>query len=419
MINNKNKILIAGLEIGTTKIVVLVGEILSNNMIHIIGIGQCPSKGIDKGNINNLKSVISCIKQVIHEAEIIAECNIKSIYLAFSNQYIKCKNEIGIVPINKNEVTENDIKYAIYTAKSIKLNHDYNILHIIPQEYSIDQNHGIKNPIGLSGYRMQVNIHLITYKNTLKKNLIKAIQECNLKIKKIIFSGLASSKAILTIEEKKSGVCVIDIGSGNINIVIYINGSIQHSEVIPYAGNTVTNDIAYAFNTSFRNAEIIKKKYGSIIFSSLTASELIEISNLYGISTKKIQKNILIEVIESRYSELLNIIKNIILKIQKKLHNLGKPNIIGSGIVLTGGGAKITSLKILAKKIFNMKIRIANPIQIKTYNDHIIDPSYSTVIGLLKYGLEIYYKKKENINKKKILKKWFYYLQNWIKKIIG
>ncbi|WP_261978903.1 cell division protein FtsA [Buchnera aphidicola] len=417
MINKKNKI-IAGLEVGTTKIVILVGEILMNKVINIIGIGQCLSKGIDKGNINNLNSLISCIKKAIYQAEVIAECHISSVYLALSNQYIKCKNEIGIVPIYNNEVTQHDIEYAIYTAQSVKLNHDYNILHVIPQEYSIDQDFGIKNPIGLSGFRMQAAVHLITYKNTLKQNLIKAVESCNIQVNKIIFSGLASSQAVLTLEEKQSGVCMIDIGSGNINIVIYINGYIQYSCVLPYAGNTVTNDIAYIFNTSFHNAEIIKKKYGSIVLSELTASELIEISNLYGISTKKMQQNILVDVIEARYTELLNMINDIILKIQTKLYHSGKPYFLGSGIVITGGGSKTTSLKYLAEKIFNTQVRIGKPINIQTYNDQILNPDYSTVIGLLKYGIQVNNHTINDINKPKNLKKWFDYFQNWVKKII-
>ncbi|CAL4320056.1 cell division protein FtsA [Buchnera aphidicola] len=415
MMNQKQETLVAGLEIGTTKVVVLIGKILENNNINIVGIGKCSSKGISVGNINDLNSVTKCIKKSIDEAEKTAQCNISSIYLSLSNKYIQCKNETGIVPIHNNEVTTKDVQYAIYTAKSIKLNYDYNILHVIPQEYAIDQEQGIKNPIGLSGFRMTANVHLITYRNHIKKNIIKAVKNCNLKIKKIIFSGLASSQAILTSEEKSSGVCMIDIGGGSIEIVIYTNGYIQHSEVIPYAGNTITNDIACIFNTSFKNAEMIKIKYGSTVLSSFSIPELIEFSNLNGMNTKKIKKDILIEIIESRYSELLNIINDIIIKIQKKLFYSKQPYLIGSGIVITGGSAQTKSLKCFAEKIFKMPVRIGVPNNVKTNNQNILHPSYSTVIGLLKYSQKKYHY--QNHNKTFIFKKWIYKIQNWFQKI--
>ncbi|WP_343128326.1 cell division protein FtsA [Buchnera aphidicola (Takecallis taiwana)] len=414
----KNNQIIAGIDVGTTKIVVLIGEISVNQVINIIGIGQYPSKGIDKGNINNLQSLISCIKKAIYEAETMAEYRISSIYVSLSNEYLKCKNEIGIVPIDNKEITHQDIKYAIYTAQSIKLGHDYKILHVIPQEYIIDKEYGIKNPIGLSGCRMKAKVHLITYKHIFKKNLVKAIQSCNIQVEKVVFSGIASSQAVLTFSEKQSGVCMIDIGGGSINIVIYFNGYIQYSHVLPYAGNTVTNDIAYVFNTSFQNAEIIKKKYGSTILTSLTASELIEISNLYDINTKTIQNDILIQVINSRYTELFTMINEMIIKIQNQLYHSSQSYILGSGIVLTGGGAQAKSLKILAKKIFNTQVRIGIPLKIKTYNDKIIQPNYATVIGLLKYGSKIYNHHKKQFHKTTILKKLFCYVQNWVKKII-
>ncbi|CAL4320111.1 cell division protein FtsA [Buchnera aphidicola] len=417
MIKKKNKKLIVGLEIGSTKIVVLVGELLINNVINIVGIGQCPATGIDQGNIKNLESVILCIKTAIYEAETMAECNISNVYLSLSNKYFKCKNEIGIVPINNNEVTKIDVDRAIHTARSIKLKNDYSILHIIPQEYLIDQETGIKNPIGLSGFRMAAKVHLITYKKKIKKNLIKAVKKCNLKVKNIIFSGIASSTAILTAEEKQSGVCMVDIGGCNITIIIYINGYIHHTQVIPYAGNTVTNDIAYALNTTFQNAEIIKKKYGSTISSSLSTTKIIEISNNYGINSKNIQKNILKKIIEARYEELFNIINNIINNIQNKLYENKQKYMLDSGIVLTGGGSKTKSLKIFAKKIFNMPVRIGYPKNITTYNDQILKPQYSGAIGLIQYGSKLYHHKNQN-SKKKSLKKWLCNFQRWIQRIL-
>lgn len=412
MIKKKSKKWIVGLEIGTTKIVTLVGEILVDGTINIVGIGQCLSKGIDTGHINNLQNIVACIKKTIYEAEIISKYKISSIYLSISNKYIKCENEIGIIPIKTKEVTKQDIKNAIYTAQCIKLNSDYKILHTIPKEYSIDKDIGIRNPIGLSGVRMESQVHLITYKKNIQQNISKALKLCKLKIKKKIFSGLASSEAVLTAEEKKSGVCMIDIGGGSIDLVIYINGYIQHSQVIPYAGNIITHDIAYIFNISFKKAEKIKIQYGFKKLSSLTAEELIEISSIYGIKTKTIQTNLLMQIIESRYLELLNIINNIITDTQEKLYCLGKPYFIKSGLVFTGGSVQTKSLYYFSKKVFNVPIRIGKPININTYNKHIIHPSYATVIGLLKYGKQ-FNKKKKNINKKNKLQKWLNIFKNF------
>ncbi|CAL4042502.1 Cell division protein FtsA [Buchnera aphidicola (Phyllaphis fagi)] len=416
MIKDKDKPLITGLEIGTTNITILIGEILIDGMINIIGIGHCPSKGINKGNINDLESLILCIKKAMHEAEIMAKYHITNIYLALSDKYVSYKNEIGIVPIVTNEVTKKDIKYAIHTAKSVKLKYEHKILHTIPQEYSIDEEIGIKNPIGLSGIRMIAKVHLIIYRNYFPKNLIKAIKKCNLKPEKVIFSGLASSKAVLTSEERHSGVCIIDIGGGNMDIIIYINGYIQHSEVIPYAGNSVTNDIAYAFNTSFKTAEKIKIKHGSVKMLPLYTPELIDICNINDNHNKKIQKKKLIEVIQSRYFELLNIVNKILIKIQKKLYYSGKSYVLESGIVITGGSSQIKSLKSFAEKIFNMQVRIGIPINTQSCNKDIINPQYATIIGLLHYGKNTYLHNKNKINQNNYFKKFLQYVTQLFKK---
>ncbi|MBZ2279220.1 MAG: cell division protein FtsA, partial [Buchnera aphidicola] len=265
MIISTDRKLIVGLEIGTTKVITLVGEIIKDGTIKIIGMGICKSKGIDKGKINNLDEVIECIKKSIHKAEITADCHITSVYLSLSSKHIKCQNEIGIVPISEDEVTQDDINNVIHTAKSVQMFHKNKMLHIIPQEYSIDKQSGIKNPIGLSGIRMQVKVHIITCHQNTSKNIVKALEKCDLKANKIIFSGLASSKSVITDDERKLGACVIDIGGGTIDLTIYLNDYIQDSQVIPYAGNIVTSDIAHAFSISYHDAEDLKIKYGAAI----------------------------------------------------------------------------------------------------------------------------------------------------------
>ncbi|CAL4321224.1 Cell division protein FtsA [Buchnera aphidicola (Protaphis terricola)] len=412
MIISTNKKLIVGLEVGTTKVVTLVGEIQIDNTIKIIGIGICPSKGIEKGRIINLDLVVSCIKKSIYQAEKMANCNITSVYLSLSSKHINCQNEIGIVPISEDEVTKEDIENVIHTAKSVKIPNEHHILHVIPQEYSIDQQSGIKNPIGLSGTRMQVKVHLITCHQNIAKNIIKAVETCNIKVDQIIFSGLASSKAVLTEDECKLGVCMIDIGGGTIDFNIYIDGFIQDSQVIPYAGNIVTRDISYVFNTSFKDSEIIKKNY----ISSLETSKNIELSEKYKNLFKDLKLDNIVEVMESRYIELLTLINNRIIYIQNKLYKENKKYQLLSGIVLTGGVSTSLLLNKYAEKIFQKKIRIAKPINISGLIENITEPHYSTVVGLLNYGKEFYLQSKKMKKENSFLEKWFKQISNWFKK---
>ncbi|AEO08571.1 cell division protein FtsA [Buchnera aphidicola str. Ak (Acyrthosiphon kondoi)] len=416
MIISKDRKLVVGLEIGTTKVTTLVGEILTDDTIKIIGFGICLSKGIDKGRINNLDSIVSCIQESINKAEIMADCQITSVYLSLSNKYINCQNEIGIVPISEDEVTKEDLENVIHIAKSVQILNEHHILHVIPQEYSIDHQSGIKNPIGLSGVRMQVKVHLITCHQNMAKNMIKAVEKCDIKVDQVIFSGLASSKAVLTEDECNLGVCMIDIGGGTIDFTIYIDGAIQYSQVIPYAGNIVTSDISYAFSTSFYDAENMKIKYGSTKKPSLGSSKNIDFSDMNNHFQKTLQEDALIEVIESRYIELLSLVQDKIIDVQKKLYKKGEKYELLSGIVLTGGGSNISYLTDCAEKVFHKKVRIAKPFNISGLIEKITEPNYSTVIGLLYYGKESYKnidnKKKENSFFGKIFKQ----INNWFKK---
>ncbi|WAI18624.1 MAG: cell division protein FtsA [Buchnera aphidicola (Acyrthosiphon caraganae)] len=416
MIISKDRKLVVGLEIGTTKVTTLVGEILTDDTIKIIGFGICLSKGIDKGRINNLDSIVSCIQESINKAEIMADCQITSVYLSLSNKYINCQNEIGIVPISEDEVTKEDLENVIHIAKSVQILNEHHILHVIPQEYSIDHQSGIKNPIGLSGVRMQVKVHLITCHQNMAKNMIKAVEKCDIKVDQVIFSGLASSKAVLTEDECNLGVCMIDIGGGTIDFTIYIDGAIQYSQVIPYAGNIVTSDISYAFSTSFYDAENMKIKYGSTKKPSLGSSKNIDFSDMNNHFQKTLQEDALIEVIESRYIELLSLVQDKIIDVQKKLYKKGEKYELLSGIVLTGGGSNISYLTDCAEKVFHKKVRIAKPFNISGLIEKITEPNYSTVIGLLYYGKESYTnidnKKKENSFFGKIFKQ----INNWFKK---
>lgn len=407
---------IVGLEIGSTKIIVLIGEILQNGVINIIGFGKCLARGIENGSINNLELLIKCINKSIDKAENMANYKIYSVYLSISNQDIHCQNEIGIAPIKKNEVTKKDMAKVIKTAKSVKINNNHNILHVMPQDFSIDKKKGIKNPIGLSGMRIQANVHLITYNPNTTNDIIKAIEKCGIYVKKIVFSGLASSLSVLTEEEKKSGVCLIDMGGETMNVSVYIHGSLYHNVVIPYAGNTVTRDIAYAFSLPYSDAEFIKKKYGHAIEDISTTCKNSDILNKNGKKIKNCHYNVLIEVIESRYFELLNLVKNEISKLHAIHHSKKNINKTISRIVLTGGSSKIKFLSQYAEKIFHTKVIIKKPCNIPEILDCFSKPEYATIIGLLHYGKNYLYDSLKNKKKHGFVKYLLKKIKNWLKK---
>ncbi|VFP78129.1 Cell division protein FtsA [Buchnera aphidicola (Cinara cuneomaculata)] len=405
------KNIIVGLEIGTTKIIVLIGEILECGIIDIIGFSKHPTQGIKKGNINNLELLTQCINSSIHDAEEMAKCKIYSVYLSISHNEINCQNEIGITPIKSKEITKKDIEKVIKTAKSVKIKNNHNILHIIPQEFSIDDQSGIKNPIGLSGVRMQANVHLITGNKNIKKNIINAIKKCGINVKKTIFTGLASSLSILTEEEKNSGVCLVDMGGETMHVSIHIKGSLYHNVVIPYAGNTVTRDIAYAFSLSFSDAEFIKKKYGYAVADLSMTCKNIEIFNKNGNKIDHCHYQSLTEVIEPRYTELLHLVNNEIINLYDK-YNIKKNKYQKiSNVILTGGSSKIKHLLKCANKIFQAQIIIKKPCNIPKIPEYLHQPEYATIIGLLQYGKNY----QQSSRKKNQSPRFLQYLFNQIK----
>jgi cell division protein FtsA len=227
MIKATDRKLVVGLEIGTAKVAALVGEVLPDGMVNIIGVGSCPSRGMDKGGVNDLESVVKCVQRAIDQAELMADCQISSVYLALSGKHISCQNEIGMVPISEEEVTQEDVENVVHTAKSVRVRDEHRVLHVIPQEYAIDYQEGIKNPVGLSGVRMQAKVHLITCHNDMAKNIVKAVERCGLKVDQLIFAGLAASYSVLTEDERELGVCVVDIGGGTMDMAVNTGGAAQ------------------------------------------------------------------------------------------------------------------------------------------------------------------------------------------------
>lgn len=411
-----NKKLLVGLEIGTVKVATLIGEVLPDGIINIIGLGCCPSKGMDKGGVNNLELVIKCVENSINQAELMSGCQISSVYLSLSGKHISCKNEIGMLPISEEEVTQSDVDNVVHIAKSVKIQDEHRILHVIPQDYSIDYQEGIKNPVGLSGMRIQAKVHLITCHNDMAKNIVKAVERCGLQVDQLIFSGLASSYAVLTEDERELGVCVVDLGGGTMDIAIYTSGALRYIKVIPYAGNSVTSDIAYAFGTPVSDAEIIKVRYGCAVESLVNKNENIEVPSVGGRPARILQRYMLAEIIEPRYIELMRLVNAEIIQLQSQLRQLNIKHHLAAGVVLTGGASLMDGLVTCAQKVFRTQVRIASSINVNESTNNMIGPQYSTVIGLLHYGKESHLNNSIDIDNKMKIKNWIKKINNWIKK---
>ncbi|MBA6389685.1 cell division protein FtsA [Colwellia sp. BRX10-3] len=373
--------LVVGLDIGTSKISVAVGEITPDNQLSIVGVGNQPARGMDKGGVNDLNLVIQSIQRAINEAELMADCHITSVYLGISGKHISCQNENGMVPINDKEVMQDDVDNVIHTARSVPISAERRMLHVLPQEYSIDCQDGIKSPIGMSGVRMEAKVHIVTCANDMAKNIVKCVERCDLKADQLIFSALASSYAILTDDEKELGICVVDMGAGTMDIAVFTGGALRHTAVIPVAGNQVTSDIAKIFRTPLSHAEDIKVQYACALRQMVSMEENIEVPSVGGRPARSMSRHTLAEVVEPRYQELFELI-------QEELRECGLEDQIAAGYVLTGGTSKMEGVVEFAEEVFQMPARVAQPSDVCGLKEYVNDPTYSTVVGLLHYGMQ-------------------------------
>ncbi|WP_424406438.1 cell division protein FtsA [Pasteurella sp. PK-2025] len=379
--------IIVGLEVGTSKVVALVGELLPDGVVNILGVGSCPAKGIDKGNITDLNAVVTSVQRAVELAESVADCQILSVTLAITGEHIQSWNDSGAAPIVGDEVTQEDIDAALHTASSIKMPEGLALLHRLPQEYAVDQQRNIKNPLGFQGGRLTSNVHLIACHQDWLNNLRQAVERCKLKIDKVIFSGIAASHSVLTEDEKDLGVCLIDFGAGTMEIMVYTNGALRFSKVIPYAGNRVTDDIAYDRTTSRVEAENIKVKYGSAVSPPRQNPEAeFDVMSIDGSVIGRCTKERLSMVTAARYEELLGLVKQELIQLKHELQSKQMKFELIAGIVITGGGAQIKDLKECATEVFGLHVRIGNPLNITGVTHHVENkPQYSTVLGLLQY----------------------------------
>jgi cell division protein FtsA len=375
---SKKDNLIVGLDIGTTKICTIVGEI-TNHGVDIVGMGTFPSNGIRKGAVINIDSTVQSIQNSIEEAELMAGCEVHSVYAGIAGGHIKGFNSHGVVAVKNQEVTQYDVDRVIDAAKAVAIPMDREVLHVLPQEYIIDDQDGIREPIGMSGVRLESKVHIVTGAVTSAQNIIKCCNRCGLNVADIAIEQLASSKAVLTQDEKDLGVAMIDIGGGTTDILIYAGGAIVHSAVLSIGGNHITNDIAVGIRTPMREAEAIKHKHGIASSDLIRKDETIEVPSVGGRKPRQISKRLLSEIIEPRVEELFILVKN----------ELEKMNLIpklASGVVITGGSAIMEGMPEVAENVFDLPVRRGIPQGVGGLADAVASPIYATAVGLVLYG---------------------------------
>jgi cell division protein FtsA len=371
--------LIVGLDIGTSKVVAIVGEVNGDGIIKVVGVGSHISRGLKKGVVVNIESTVQSIQRAIEEAELMAGCQIHSVYAGIAGSHIRSMNSHGIVAIKDREVGPMDIERVLDAAKAVAIPADQRILHVLPQEYVIDMQEGIKEPIGMSGVRLEAKVHMVSGALNAAQNIEKCVQRCGLEIDDIILEQLASSYAVLTDDEKELGVCMVDIGGGTTDIAIFTEGSIRHTAVIPIAGDQVNLDIAMALRTPTQYAEEIKIKYACALTQLAGADELIKVPSVGEREPRNLSRQALAEVVEPRYEELFTLI-------QAELRRSGFEDVIAAGVVLTGGTSKMEGVVELAEEIFHVPVRLAKPNGVEGLTDVVANPIYATSVGLLIYG---------------------------------
>jgi len=373
------KNLLVGLDIGTSKIACLVGEVREDGSIEVVGLGTHPSRGLKRGVVVDIESTVQSIQRAVEEAELMAGCEIHSVHAGIAGSHIRSLSSHGITAIKEREVSQVDLDRVIDAARAVAIPADQKILHILPQEFIIDGQEGIREPIGMCGVRLEVRVHLVTGAVSAAQNIIKCIRRCGLEVDDLVLEQLGSSYAVLGEDEKELGVCLVDIGGGTTDLAIFTDGAIQHTSVIPIAGDQVTNDIAVALRTPTQYAERIKIRHACALAHVAGSSEMIEVPSIGERPPRRLSRQTLAEVVEPRYEELLGLV-------QAELRRTGLESKVASGVVMTGGSAMMAGLIDLAEEIFHMPVRLGHPQHTTGLESVLRNPIHATGVGLLLYA---------------------------------
>ncbi|MEZ0236791.1 MAG: cell division protein FtsA [Methylophilaceae bacterium] len=375
----EQKNLIVGLDIGTSKIVAIVAELQPEGNLKVIGLGQHPSRGLKKGVVINIDSTVQAIQRALEEAELMADCKITSVFTGIAGSHIKSLNSHGMVKIKDAEVAQADVDRVIETARAIALPSDQQILHILTQEFIIDGQEDVREPIGMSGMKLEVKVHIVTGAVSAAQNIVKCVKRCGLEVTDLVLQPLASSVSALTEDEKELGVCLVDIGGGTTDIAVFKQGAIRHTAVVPIAGDQMTNDVAVAFRTPTQSAEDIKVKHGCALRQLADPKEIVEVPGVDGRDPRQLSVQTLAEVIEPRVVELYEFVLG-------ELRRSGMEEMIASGIVITGGSSMMKGMVELGEEIFHMPVRLGLPRYVGGLSEVVGNPRYATGVGLVLMG---------------------------------
>lgn len=371
---------VVALDIGTSKIAAIVGELGDSGQLSVVGIGSHPSHGLKKGVVVDIESTVHSIQRAIEQAEKMADCQIHSVYAGIAGSHIRSMNSQGITGIRTGEVTTDDVERVMEAARAVPIPADQRVLHVLPQEFTIDGQGSIKEPVGMSGVRLEAQVHLVTGAVSAAQNIIKCVRRCGLEVEDLILEQLASSYAVLNEDEKELGVCLVDIGGGTTDIAVFVSGAIRHTAVIPIAGDQVTNDIAAALRTPTVHAERIKVEHACALRQLTDPEETIQVPSVGHRPPRELLRQNLAEVVEMRYEELLSLV-------HAELRRSGLEEQVAAGVVLTGGSAKIEGVIELAEEVFRMPVRLGTPEIEGVAAEQVGDPIHATGLGLLQYGL--------------------------------
>ena len=381
MAKRTDRKIIVGLDIGTSKVVALVGEQSADGSIETIAFGSQPSRGLKKGVVVNIESTVQSIQRAVEEAELMAGVEINAVYAGIAGSHIRSLNSHGVVAIRDREVSQHDVDHVIEAAKAVAIPADQRILHVLPQEFVIDGQEGIRDPIGMSGVRLEAKVHIVTCADSAAQNIVKCVQRCGLEVEDIVLEQLASSFACLTDDERELGVCIVDVGGGTTDLAVFSGGAIRHTAVLPIAGDQVTNDIAVSMRTPTQYAEDIKLRHACALSQLTNPDETIEVPGVGDRPARRLARQTLAEVVEPRYEELFNLVRD-------ELRRSGFEEVVASGLVLTGGSSRMEGAIELAEEIFHMPVRLGLPQGVKGLAEVVSSPVYSTAVGLLLYARE-------------------------------
>jgi cell division protein FtsA len=375
------KKLLVGLDIGTSKIAAIVAEIKPEGGFEIIGMGSHPSRGLKKGVVVNIDTTVNAIQRALEEAELMADCKIREVYTGIAGSHIRSFNSQGMVAIKDQEVAQSDIERAVDTARAVQIPNDQQILHVLNQEFIVDGQEDVREPLGMNGVRLEVKVHIVTGAVSSAQNIVKCVRRCGLEVRDLVLQPLASAQAVISDDEKDLGVALMDIGGGTTDLVVYTHGAIRHTAVIPIAGDQITNDIAMALRTPTKDAEDIKERYGCALSQLANPNDMVDVPGLGDREPRQLSRKTLSEVIEPRVEELYSLV-------QTELRRSGYEELLSSGVVITGGTSVMQGMVELGEEIFHMPVRVGYPTYSGALAETVRHPRHATGVGLLLAGMQ-------------------------------